>query len=140
MRLNPVKHEKTLESLIERYAANKAKLDHYTEQCNADKSEIKDIMAEEKLSVKITDRFIARRQVSVRESLNEENLIQVLKRSLTPDRYAGIIRTKEYVDMTALEKFLYSADMPDSFFAELESCKKTSEVISLKVTERVEKE
>lgn len=132
--------EKALESLIQRYADNKKSLESYKKICDDDKEQIKELMASEGIRVKRAGDLVAKRVVSVRETLNEEKLIPIIKRNLTPDRWKGIIRTKEFVDMAALERFLYSADMPDSFFADLETCKTTSEVVSLKISKQVDTE
>lgn len=123
--------ELSLEELIPEYAENKSELDSYKKICDKENAQIKDLMLAQGLDEKDAGGYTAKRSVSVRETLNEAKLMEVLKKYNVP----GIIKTKEYVDMDALEAYLYGADMLSTAFAtDLEACKEKTEIVTLRVS------
>ena len=132
-RLNLTEEEATpltLEELIPQYAENKNELDSYRKICDKENAQIKDLMREEGITEKEAGGFTAKYSVTKRESINEEKLLEVLKKYKVP----GIIKTKEYVDMDALEAYLYGADTLSTEFAtDLEACTEKTEIVTLRV-------
>ena len=123
-----------LDELIPIYARNKIELDSYTQLCKEENESIKKQMLELGTDVYNTGGYTAKRTVSHRESLNEEKLMAVILKYGIKD----VIKTKEYVDMDALENYLYHNTMSDSLAADLESCKSKTEVVTLRVTKMKE--
>jgi hypothetical protein len=119
-----------LDSLIPMYALNKVELDSYTALCKKENEEIKRQMLELGQDVYRVNGYTAKRTVSNRESLNEDKLMAVILKHGIKD----VIKTREYVDMDALENYLYHTEMTPALAADLESCKSTTEVVTLRVT------
>lgn len=119
-----------LEELIPMYAKNKIELDSYTQLCKEENESIKKQMLELGQDVYSTGGYTAKRTVSHRETLNEDRLMAVILKH----NIQGIIKSKDYVDMDALENYLYNTEMTASLAADLESCKNKTEVVTLRVT------
>ena len=119
-----------LDSLIPMYALNKVELDSYTAICKKENEEIKKQMLALGQDTYNTGGFTAKRTVSTRESLNEDKLMSVILKHGIKD----VIKTKEYVDMDALEDYLYNTEITSALATDLDSCKTTTEVVTLKVT------
>lgn len=119
-----------LEELIPMYAHNKIELDSYTKLCKEENESIKAQMLEQGTDVYNAGGYTAKRTVSHRETLNEDKLMSVILKH----NIQGIIKSKDYVDMDALENYLYHNEMTSSLAADLESCKSKTEVVTLRVT------
>ena len=119
-----------LDDLIPMYAHNKIELDSYTQLCKEENESIKKQMLELGTEVYNAGGYTAKRTVSHRESLNEDKLMVVILKHGIKD----VIKTKEYVDMDALENYLYHNEMTSSLAADLDSCKTKTEVVTLRVT------
>lgn len=121
----------TLDELIPKYALNKVELDSYDKLCKEENEEIKKQLAELGKNEYTAGEYVAKRNVQYRETLNEDRLLEVLKKHKVP----GVIKTKEYIDMDALESYLYHVTEPlDELIADMNSCKSVKEVITLRVT------
>ena len=121
--------EHTLDELIPRYAQNKVELDSYKELCDQDSAIIKKQMGDADLKKYSAGGYVATRSVSVREKVDEDKLIEVIKKHNLP----GIVKTKEYVDMQALEKYLYDNELTQEFAEDFSRCREETEVVSLRV-------
>lgn len=132
-RLNLEEPEQTLEELIPSYYFNKQELDSYKELCDKENAEIKKLMAD--ANEYTVECYKAKKTVSVRETLNEERLMAVIKKY----NIEGVIMTKEYVDMDALESYLYKNEPSSELATELAKCKDSKEVVQLRVTRVKEK-
>lgn len=122
----------TLESLIERYALNKNELDAYEKLCNKDNSEIKRMMLDDGLDTFISKNYSASISKAKRETFDEDKLIDVLKTS----NLKSVIKTKEYVDMDALESAIYNGKVPNDVLIKMNDCKNIKEVITLRVSRK----
>ena len=120
----------SLETLIPQYAANKNELDSYTKICKEENEQIKAALVELGENEYSTGGYTVKRIVAVKESMNEEKLLEVLRQN-------GLdvaIKTKEYVDMDALEAYLYN-NMPSNELArQIESCRTTTETVQLRLS------
>lgn len=125
----------TLDELIPVYAENKADLDRVDKICKAQNAEIKQKLEELGEDEHTAGGYVAKRIVSERESMNEERLLEVLVKHGVPE----VIKTKEYVDMDALEKYLYNNDLSDDLAADLDSCREIKEVVQLRVSKEKKK-
>lgn len=72
--------------------------------------------------------------VQKRESFDEEKAITVLKQFCP-----SVIKTREYVDMDALENELYNETIPALGLAELDKCRNVKNVVTLTISKRKNK-
>lgn len=119
-----------LEDLIPQYAANKNELDSYTKICKEENERIKAKLVELGQDEYSARGYKVKRVVAVKESMNEAKLIEVLRQH----GITNAIKTREYVDMNALEAYLYN-NMPSTDLArQLESCRTTTETVQLRLS------
>lgn len=125
--------ERVLNSTIECFYEDKQLADKYKKSCESYNLEIKELMG--KLD---TDQFetdsglVAVISHKYSQSFNEEKLVNKLKKL----NAKGIIKTKEYVDMEALEDAIYNEKLDAS---ELTDCREIKETVALKVSKKKEK-
>lgn len=120
-----------LEMLIEQYASNKAEYESYKKLCDRENKQIKEIMTENNRNVVSTDNYTAKLTKSVRESFNEEKLLETVKEFGVADR---IIKTKEYVDLDELEKAIYNGAVTENELLNIDKCRDKKTVLTLKIT------
>lgn len=126
-----------LEALIPKFAENKSQLDKYEKLCEADKTEIKQTMADYALQRYETDNYTATRSVSERESFNEAMLLDIVRAFDTPE--LGLIKTKEYVDFDALEAAIYNDRLGKDNLLDIQKAKETKIVVTLRVSKKRKK-
>jgi hypothetical protein len=126
----------SLEDLIPKYYEDKSSMDTLKKVCDAENSQIKDLLREQGIDTYEANGYKAKRTVSCRESLNEERLLEVIRKH----GIEGVIKTKEYVDMDELESYLYNHESTTELATDLASCKTTTEVVQLRVTKAKKKE
>ena len=126
----------SLDELIPQYATDKSQLDALKKVCDSANAIIKEQMFNQATDTYTAGGYTAKRTVSVRETLNEERLIAILHKH----KIEGVIKTKEYVDMDALEDYLYNHEQTNELATDLASCKSTTEVVQLRVTKAKKKE
>lgn len=124
-----------LDTLIPQYAENKQLLDDYKKICEKENSEIKELIKEGSYE---TNGYKATVTVQHRESFNEDKLLDVLQKDRIY-RDLGIIKTKEYVDMDALESVIYRKMLSGKQLMDIDKCRNSKEVVTLKVS-RIKKE
>lgn len=119
-----------LEELIPRYAMNKNELDSYTKICKEENEQIKSQLVALGENEYSAGGYTVKRIVATKESMNEAKLLEVLKQN-------GIdvaVKTKEYVDMDALEAYLYNNTPSADLARQLESCRTTTETVQLRLS------
>jgi len=120
----------SLEELIPIYALNKQELDSYTKLCKEENEQIKSALVELGENEYSTGGYTVKRIVATKESMNEAKLLEVLKQN-------GIdvaVKTREYVDMDALEAYLYNNMPSEDLARQLESCRMTTETVQLRLS------
>lgn len=130
-----VRTDETLEELIPRYALNKSELDSYTKICKEENEQIKKALVELGEDEYSAGGYTVKRIVAVKESMNEAKLLEVLRQN-------GIeapIKTREYVDMDALEAYLYNNTPSIDLARQLEGCRTTTETVQLRLSKTKEK-
>lgn len=148
MRINPNEltevsqiHE-TLDELIPSYGTNNAQLSELKKVTDAQNKRIKELMAEDNLELYETGDYKATYNVSQRESYDEEKLLTTLK-EMWAKRWGAqecpMIKTKEYVDIEALEDAIYVGKLTTEEIAQLKPCINQKEVVTLRVTKRKKK-
>jgi len=125
----------TLDNLIPVYYDDKQNLDFYKKQCDAGNAKIKELMAEQKITDFEVDGITAKYIIQKKESMDEDKLLILLKER----GYENMIRTKEYVDMDALEDALYHDTIDKDTIVEMDKCRSVKEVIQLRVSKKKEK-
>jgi hypothetical protein len=133
----------TLEELIPQYVTNKNELDSYDAICKKENAEIKRLMQEQKLTEKQAGGYVAKCTVSTRETVNEDKMLELLKadwikRNGTEE--CPYIKSKEYIDMDALEAALYNSTIPEDVVVSLDTCRESKEVVSLRISKAKNKE
>lgn len=118
-----------LKELVRLFYEDKQQLDNYKKSTDEYNKDIKEIMGQLDLTEFESDDLVAKIGVQTRENFNEDKLIDKLK-SLN---VSGVIKTKEYVDMDALENAIYNELLDAS---ELTSCKEVKTVTTLKVSKK----
>jgi hypothetical protein len=125
----------TLDELIPVYAENKADLDKIKKVCETQNADIKKQLEEMGKDEYTAGGYVVKRTVSTRETMNEERLLAMMKKHNVP----GVIKTKEYVDMDALECYLYDVELSDELAADLDSCREIKEVVQLRISKEKKK-
>lgn len=123
--------ERTLDELVKSYYQNKLDLDSYDKICKDENAKIKAKMSEIDSSDYEVDGLVVKIIDQDRSSFNEEKLLSVAK-SLNLD----IIKTREYVDMDALESLIYNGKLSKEDMLKLNECKEEKIVKTLKVTRK----
>jgi len=124
----------TLQEKIKYYFDQKTILDTVKKDVDKFNTEIKSEMAD--LDTLEVDNLIAKKTISTRESIDEEKLIPIIKSWNIPNE--DIIKTKEYVDMEALENAIYNGLISQEQLVEMSSAKTVKEIVTLKVTKKKE--
>ena len=119
-----------LDTLIPRYAANKAEMDDYKKICDRENAEIKSIMRDFVVSSYEASGYKATYSVSERTSMNEEMLLDIAHNYGIPE----IVKTKEYIDYDALEKAIYDGNISEEILLEMDKAKTVKEVVTLRVS------
>ena len=119
-----------LDELIPQYALNKGELDSYTKICKEENEQIKAALVELGENEYSTGGYTVKRIVAVKESMNEAKLLEVLKQN----GIDAAVKTREYVDMDALEAYLYNNTPSADLARQLESCRTTSETVQLRLS------
>lgn len=124
-----------LDTLIPQYAENKNMLDDYKKICDKENKQIKKLMTDDTYE---TGGYKATKSIQTRESFNEDRFLAIasLHRVF---RDIGIIKTKEYVDIEALESAIYKGMLDKETLMEIDKCRESKEVVTLKVTKIKEK-
>ena len=125
----------TLDELVVAYAFNKGELDSYTKICKEENEQIKAALVELGEDEYSSGGYTVKRIVAVKESMNEAKLLEVLRQN-------GIeapIKTREYVDMDALEAYLYNNTPSIDLARQLEGCRTTTETVQLRLSRTREK-
>lgn len=131
--------ELKIDELIVSYAENKSEMNSYKKISDKQNAEIKAYMRENELLEKEAGNYIATYKVESRESINEDILLEQLKNcQYLPE---GIIKTKEYVDMDALETAVYNGKLTKETVVSLDKARivKPVEVLRIKKVKKNEK-
>ena len=113
--------EQELKQLAQEYVDKKAELTKLSKVVDAINTEIKTAMESSKLGeVETESGAVVHYGVTKKESLDEAMLLIKLKQT-APN--TTCIKTKEYVDMDALESEIYHGDIPKEALDAMQKCK-----------------
>ena len=126
----------TLDELIESYGSHNAEFGSLKKVCDHEKEQIKQSMLTQGLPEKTAGGWRVTCTTSTRETLNEEQLLQILKKDWLArygeDIPCPYIKTREYIDMDVLETVLYADELPKATLLEMDACRIVSEVVTLR--------
>lgn len=125
-----------LDKLVPQYAQTKQQADTYKKQSDKENAEIKSIMTSLALQHYEAGGYKVVRSVQKRESINEEQLIEIAHKYNIPD----VIKTKEYIDFDALEKAIYDGNISQDVLLEMDKAKDAKHVVQLRISKLEEKE
>lgn len=114
--------KENLKNLINDYAEQNSLFNATKKVVDRLKSEIKEAFSESKISEFDTGDFTAVISNVEKQSFNEELMIPIIKTF----GVRGVVKKKEYVDMDALEKAIYSGKITAEQVLQLDKCKETT--------------
>lgn len=121
-----------LGSTIDCFYKDKKLADKYKKSSEAYNAQIKELMSTmNRTMFETSTGLVAKLTTQNRESFIDDLLLAKIKELNIP----GIIKTKEYVDMEALENAIYNGQLNAS---ELSGCREVKKVITLKVGKKKE--
>lgn len=128
--------ELKLNEAVARYGEMDAKIKELKKAAEIDKEYISNALEYSDLQKWTSGGFAVQRVVSTRETFDECALLDLLKEEWLTN-HADIndcpyIKTKEYVDMDALETALYAQDIPIATVKEMEMCKETKKIVAIR--------
>lgn len=124
-----------LDELVPQYALNKGEFDSYKAIVDSEKEQIKDLLFMVGEKKHTAGGYTVTRSVSTKESWDEDKLLAVAKKYNLP-----CVKTKEYVDMQALEDYLYSNTAPADCMLDLDKCRTQKETVALRLSKAKKKE
>lgn len=126
----------TLDDLIPRYAENKSLLDDYKKICDEENKKIKDMMEEGSYEA---NGYKATKSVQHRETMNEDKLLDIMRNHKDVAEVCELIKTKDYIDMDALESAIYKGKISNDILMEIDKCREVKEVVTLRISKVKEK-
>lgn len=121
-----------LEALIKIFYQHKKKLNHYDELTKGENSQIKEMMTSGGMDSYTFDGYKALIVESHKDTIDEDMLLEILK----DNKLTNCIKIVEVVDMDALENAIYNGKVPMNVMKKMDSCKKSSTVVSLRVSKK----
>ena len=118
-----------LDELVPQYALNKGEYDSYKEIVDKEKEQIKDLLLHIGEKKHTAGGYTVTRSVSVKETWDEDKLLEVAKKHKIP-----VIKTKQYVDMQALEDYLYDHELSPEGAVDLGKCRTKRENVALRLS------
>ena len=124
-----------IDVLIKRYGDMDIQLKELKNQHDKDKESLKTELEWRDEKDWTANGYTVQRIVSERETLDEEKLLPILKDNwvkLHGSMECPYIKTKEYIDMDALESAIYEAKLSPDVLKEMDTCRQTTTVVTLK--------
>ena len=123
-----------LDELVPQYALNKGEYDSYKAIVDEEKEQIKDLLLHIGEKKYTAGGYTVTRSVSVKETWDEDKLLEVAKKHKIP-----VIKTKQYVDMQALEDYLYDHELSPEGAVDLGKCRTQKETVALRLSKANQK-
>lgn len=133
---------KLLDELVPQYALNKKELDSYKKLCDEENKSIKSIMQDLTLQHYTAGGYKVTKTVQKRDRLNEDMLLSLftsVPKLIKVAENCNLVKTKQYVDMDALEKAIYDDKFTIDELLELNAAKESKEVVTLRLSKVKEK-
>lgn len=124
----------TLEELIPIYGENNTQYNGLKKVVSEQSSEIKKLMQGNKIDEKSVGGWTAKLTVKKSESFDEDKLLGIVKELGFADK---LIKTREYVDMDALEEAIYNGEITqDMLVVKIAQAKVVKESVALTIKKR----
>ena len=130
-----VKGFEPISDLIKRYGDNDHQIKELKKICDKDKETIKNQLALMDVNKITSNGYTVQRIESVKESLDEEKLLPIIKHywaSTHGSMECPYIKTREYIDMDALENAIYQKELTPSILSEMDKCREVTTVVTLR--------
>lgn len=124
-----------LSDMVSAYADVKAQEKAIKKDVDELNKDIKAAMIEGNISEAYGGGYVATLTEQKREDFDEDKLITLFKKNLDINpELAKCIKTKEYIDMEALENLIYNAEIDNDIVTEMGKCKveKVTQVLRIK--------
>ena len=128
-----------LDTIVARYGRTDAQLKEMKKCNDKDKEDIKTILAEMGKDDWTAGGYTVKRVVSTSDNLNEDKVLEVMRKHREVAELNGIIKLKEYIDPDALESAIYSGMLSEDILQEMDSCRETKTTVALRCTKVKEK-
>lgn len=124
-----------LDDLVSHYGNAKAELDTVKKDVDELNSELKKVMLENAITEHSADGFKVKYVVSEKETMNEEQLIEILtKQHAELCETFGLIKMRPYVDFDAIEKEIYNGNISEDVLKDIGKCKSVKEIVSIRLS------
>lgn len=130
---------KVLQSLIPIYVENKREADDYAKLAKKYNNDIKAMMKELDIDNISDGSHIIKKSVVKTAKMDEQKMIEILKRVWHGEGENPFIKTIETVDLDAVEKAMYNNEFSQEVLAEFTSCDISTTVEKLTIS-KVKKE
>lgn len=116
-----------LKELVESFGKHDEQFKELKKICDSEKESIKEMLTSSGKDEESAGEYKVVKSVRHTDSFNEEKAIEILKaRGIT-----SVIKTKEYIDMEALENAGYSGEVDKETLLKLDTCRTTKETVTL---------
>lgn len=114
------KHEFDLSKVIDEYKESKDKENALKKANDSMSKDIKQYMLDKDMTKASGEKYTATLSKTVKQKLNEDLAIEIIKENLGGALLASVIKQKEYIDEDALEKLVYNGDFDVAKLAKAE--------------------
>jgi hypothetical protein len=124
-----------ISDLIKRYVDNDSQIKELKKICDKDKESLKIQLARMDVNKVTSNGYTVQRIVSEKETLDEEKLLPIIKHywsSTHGSMECPYIKTREYIDMEALENAIYQKELTPSVLADMDKCREVTTVVTLR--------
>lgn len=118
--------------MIQLYVDAKIELDERKKVADKYNKELKDLLQSSDMSEYSNDRYKIKLVTSERSSMDEDLLLKELIN--LKDKFPGLIKSKEYVDMDELESLMYANDLDDETLQKIDKCITIKQVTQLRLS------
>lgn len=126
------------DALVARFGKTDAEIKELKKENDKDKEEIKNHLASIGEDEWTAGGYKVKRVVATSDNLNEEKVLALMQKNRDIIADLGIIKTKEYVDASALESAIYEGKLPASLLVDMNACRETKTTVSLRCSKAKE--
>lgn len=121
-----------MDLMIQLYVDAKIELDERKKVADKYNKELKDLLQSSDMTEYSNDRYKINLVTSERSSMDEDLLLKELIN--LKDKFPGLIKSKEYVDMDELESLMYANDLDDETLQKIDKCITIKRVTQLRLS------
>lgn len=121
-----------MDLMIQLYVDAKIELDERKKVADKYNKELKNLLQSSDMTEYSNDRYKIKLVTSERSSMDEDLLLKELIN--LKDKFPGLIKSKEYVDMDELESLMYANDLDDETLQKIDKCITIKQVTQLRLS------